>query len=149
MEWVFLFQYYMNKLVLLILVFVFVACNNEAPSVAAVQNRTDGLDLSATDSIELYHYADPKDQKKFYKKFITDTGFIQQVIKNLQEAGIEKTSCENDFKMFLYRNGEVYKTIYAATPDSCRYYAYIIDGITYFKPLDDSAVRMLKGQLPH
>jgi hypothetical protein len=140
----------MSRLFFVLVIIAFVACNDQAATNSTnVQALSDKLDLSVTDSIELYHYDDPTNQKKFYRKYITDSQFIKQVIQDVQAASIQKTPCENDFKMFLYKNGEVYKTIYIATPDSCRYYAYIIDGVTYFKPLSDSAVKMLKSQLAH
>jgi hypothetical protein len=132
---------------------IMAACNSGAKS--RKEQPTDSLaiaspeliDLTETDSIELYHYADPANQKAFYRTFIQDTLFIQQIRHYVTNAPVQKSPCANEFKLFFYRNGEVFKTIYAATADTCRYFAYVINGKTIFTDLNDSAMALLKGQL--
>ena len=131
------------------------ACNSETKSEnqpssgAAVAGSADHLDLSKTDSVELYHYSDPADQKAFYRTFIKDSQFIQHIGRYIQYKTVNKAPCANDFKLFFYKNGEVYKTIYAATADTCRYFAYVINGEAFFATLNDSAMVLLQKQLDH
>lgn len=132
---------------------VLLACNSGANSEKEHTTDTtavmppDYVDLSKTDSIELLHYPDPGNQKVYDRSFIKDSTLIKQIGNYILDTPVQKNPCANDFKLFLFRNGEVYKTIYAATSDTCRYLAYIINGVTYFTNLNDSALVLLKGQL--
>ena len=109
----------------------------------------DQLDLSKTDSIELLHYPDPGNQRIYDRSFIKDSIVIKQIGNFILDTPVQKSPCANDFKLFLFRNGEVYKTIYAATSDTCRYLAYVINGVTHFATLNDSAMVLLKRQVKH
>jgi hypothetical protein len=110
---------------------------------------TDRIDFSGTDSIELYHYANPANQREFYRTFIRDSGFIQQITNDIMDTTIQKAPCANDFKLYLFKNGAVYKTIYAATSDTCGYLAYVINGVTYFTHLNDTAKALLNSHVKH
>ncbi|THU41417.1 hypothetical protein FAM09_04725 [Niastella caeni] len=136
------------------LVFI-VACNSQvknekeqgADPVAVTS--PDRIDVSKTDSIELLYYPDPANQRVYDRMFIKDSIVIRLISNYILDTPAQKNACANDFKLFLFRNGEVYKTIYAATADSCRYFAYVINGVTHFTNLDDSARVLLKRQLKH
>jgi hypothetical protein len=134
------------------------ACNSGTPgekekaidSTAAVSVApADQLDLSKTDSIELLHFPDAANQKLYSHTIIKDTAFIRQITNNVLDTPAQKNPCDNDLKLFLFKNGDVYKTIYAATSDSCRYFAYVINGVTHFTNLNDSAVVLLKKHIKH
>ncbi|WP_207511860.1 hypothetical protein [Longitalea luteola] len=131
-----------------------VACNagadGEKKPAAADTTHTappPRIDLSKTDSIELLHFADPANLKIYSRSLITDTHFIEQIRRNVEVMPVTHGVCGNDFKLFFFRNGEVYKTIYAATADTCRYFAYVINGETFFTNMNDSARAMLKAQV--
>jgi hypothetical protein len=106
-------------------------------------------DLSKTDSIELLHFPDPGDQKVYNNTMIKDTAFIRHITGYVLDIPAKKNPCANDFKLYLFRNGDVYKTIYAATSDTCRYFAYVINGVTHFTNLNDSAISLLKKYVKH
>ncbi len=116
-----------------------------ADSTAVAATATADLpDLSKTDSIELLHFPDPTNQKVYQNVIVKDTAFISQITSLVLAAPVTKSPCANDYKLFLFSNGDVYKTIYAATSDSCRYLAYVINGVTHFTGLNDSAIALLK-----
>lgn len=125
--------------------------NNEKKPAAITDATTaanaESIDLSNTDSVELLHFNDPANQRIYSRSVINDTHFIQQVIRNVQNTPVQHASCSNDFKLFFFRNGDVYKTIYAATADTCRYFAYVINGQTFFTDMNDSALALLKAQV--
>ena len=104
----------------------------------------DQPDLSKTDSIELVYFPDAANQKVYHNSIIKDTAFISQITSYVLATPVQKSACANDYKLFLFRDGDVYKTIYAATGDSCRYLAYVINGVTHFTGLNDSAIALLK-----
>lgn len=129
------------------------ACNSGAPrekektagSTAVTTAAPAGqFDLSKTDSIELLHFPDPGNQKVYNNTMIKDTTFIRDITGYVLDTLARKNPCANDFKLYLFRNGDVYKTIYAATGDTCRYFAYVINGVTHFTNLNDSAITILK-----
>jgi hypothetical protein len=129
------------------------ACNSDAAgeqekaadSTAVTTAFTvDKPDLSKTDSIELLHFPDPLNQKVYNNTIIKDTAFVSRITGYALATPVTKNPCANDYKLFLFRNGDVYRTIYAATSDSCRYLAYVINGVTYFTGLNDSAIALLK-----
>lgn len=105
------------------------------------------IDLSNTDSVELLYFTDPANQKIYSRSVLKDTGFIEQISRNIQSLPVQHATCGNDFKLFYYRNGEVYKTVYGATADTCRYFAYIINGQTFFTDMNDSSLALLKAQV--
>jgi hypothetical protein len=119
------------------------AADSTASATAAPADQP-GPDLSKTDSIELLYFPDAANQKVYNNTIIKDTAFISQITSYVMAAPVQKSPCANDYKLFLFRNGEVYKTIYAATGDSCRYFAYVINGVTHFTGLNDSAMALLK-----
>jgi hypothetical protein len=108
---------------------------------------SENIDLSNTDSVELLHFNDPANQRIYSRSLIKDTHFIQLISRNVQNQPVQHAACGNDFKLFFFRNGEVYKTIYASTADTCRYFAYIINGQTFFADMNDSALALLNAQV--
>ncbi|OQP46594.1 hypothetical protein [Niastella populi] len=118
----------------------------KAPDSTAVTANTvaEKPGLSKTDSIELLHFPDPTNQKVYQNVIIKDTAFISQLTSSALAAPVTKNPCAHDYKLYLFRNGDVYKTIYAATSDSCRYLAYVINGVTHFTGLNDSTLALLK-----
>lgn len=103
--------------------------------------------FAATDSIELLHYDDPKNQKEYSRHIVTDPAIISAITSSLQAPEVVKSPCGNDFRLYLFRKGEVFKTVYAATGDSCKYLAYVINGVNYYLPLTDTVSALLKRNI--
>lgn len=118
--------------------------NAETKVVAASQNETHYIDFTQTDSIQLYYYPQSKNQKEFKTYLIKDTSFVKSITDNLALPTVEKNACEHPAKMYLYKNGNVYKTAYAALNDSCQYLAYIVNGEPLFVPLNKEVENRLK-----
>ncbi len=112
---------------------------NESGYIQEASAAVAGFDFSQTDSMEVYYFPDEKNQKVFIRHLVSDTLALNSFISFLENPETDTKSCDNDYKMFLYRNGAVYKTVYAATSDSCNYLAYVVNGVSYFMPLTDSA----------
>jgi hypothetical protein len=137
---------------------ILIACNSgtsvendkvtNTTTVTAVA-AADHPDLSKTDSIELLQFPDPANQRVYNNTIIKDTAFIRQITNSVLDTPAQKNPCANDYKLFLFKNGDVYKTVYAATSDSCRYFAYLINGVTHFTNLNDSAIALLKKHVKH
>lgn len=134
---------------------IMTACNSgasnkkdKAADSAAVSSvaPAEQFDISKTDSIELLHFPDANNQKVYNNKIVKDTAFISQITNYVLATPVQKKPCANDYKLYLFRNGDVYKTIYASISDSCRYFAYVINGVTHFTNLNDSAIALLKKQ---
>ncbi len=51
---------------------------------------------------------------------------------------IEKKECPHRIKMYLFKNGDVYKTVYASVEDSCSYLAYAVNSKPFYVALSDS-----------
>lgn len=127
------------------------SCSNEPENNSSLASTTEnervtsqpGLNLSGTDSIELYFYKDPGKKKEYTKLMVRDVSAITAFVNNLEKETMQRNECPHDSKVFLFRNGEVYKTIYVATSDTCRYLAYAVHARQYFVPLDDSVSQLL------
>ena len=139
------------KNISLILLLIVAACNNTVnntkkkevhdDSSSAFVNNSTGF--ANTDSIEVYFYADPANQKEFTRLFVTDKASISVFAENLDHQPAEINECPHDSKMFLYRNGEVYKTVYISTADTCRYLAYAINANPQFVRINDSLYNLM------
>ncbi len=102
------------------------------------------FDLENADSIEVYFYKDPTKQNQFTRLFVTDTVSLGVLVENLNNQPDSMKECPHDGKIFFYRGADVFKTIYIATADSCRYFAYAINANKYFVPIDDSAFKLIQ-----
>ncbi|RPD48202.1 hypothetical protein [Paracnuella aquatica] len=140
----------MHKLFISIaLIGLFTACKNAShpeQSIGAdtTKNATaTALQLDGVDRIELFFYPDPADRKNFQQLDVTDTAIIHALTRNVEQEPITQTECPHDVKMFLVRNGEVFKTVYGATADSCNYLAYAINSKPFYTRLDKDAKTLL------
>lgn len=137
-------------LFLLISCIAFFACNNNNEGNANIANASTAMakptpTIATPDSIELYYYPRPQNQKEFETFWIKDTTFINALAAELILPAVERNACPHQVKMYLYKRGEVYKTIYAAVEDSCHYLAYAVNGRPYFIPFNNAFKNMLNG----
>ena len=98
-------------------------------------------DFRTIDSVELYNYPDPKNQRQFSNANSADPRLIELLKSSLRKPSIEKTECIHYRKMYLFRNKEVFKTMYIS--DSCNYLAYAMNGKQVFKPLDQELKQLI------
>ena len=97
------------------------------------------------DSVEFYYYRHPHNQKEKETFLIKDSIFVKALVSNHQLKAIEKKECPHRIKMYLFKNGDVYKTVYASVEDSCNYLAYALNGKPFYVALSDS----FKSELQH
>lgn len=115
------------------------ACNTKPTAnmvMGESKNATTKINFSITDSVELNFYKQSGNQKEKQTFLIKDTTFINTLIQNLSVPIVDKNECSHNLKMYLFNNGEVYKTIYVALGDSCQYLAYALNSTSYFVPLN-------------
>ena len=128
-----------KRLFFLLIVGMFLnACNNKSnikKEFVENENVTPEVNFAATDSVELNFYKPSKNQKEKQTFIIKDTAFINALAKNLNARPIETNECSHTIKLYLFNNGDVYKTIYVALGDSCQYLAYAVNSKSYFVPL--------------
>ena len=74
------------------------------------------------DSLELIFYPDPQNKRIFSSIIVHDTLFINSLKNNLKQSSFAAAECDHLFKLYLFGNGNVYKTIYLS--DSCNYLAF-------------------------
>lgn len=125
------------------------ACQNDSNTqqVDAADTTTNAaatpLQLDSVDRIELFFYSDPKDRSTVQQREVVDTAIIAAFKQNLQQETTTQTECPHDVKMFLVRNGDVFKTIYGATAGSCHYLAYAINGKPFYTKLHQRSKAIL------
>ena len=131
----------------------FYACNNgneENTILANASATTTDVQIptiAAPDSVEFYYYPQPQNQKGFETFIVKDTVFINALTMQLVLPAISRSECPHNMKMYLYKNGEVYKTIYAALEDSGSYLAYAVNGQPYFIPMNNAFKKVLGSMI--
>lgn len=147
----------MKQLFFILLITFIAACNNNAINPENAGTQADSIivsgsgqpDFNATDSIEIYFYKDPANQKEFTRSFVADPSEIAVLVQSLGRVDTTIKECPHNGKMFFYSKGDVFKTVYLSTTDTCRYFAYAINARPYFSPMSDTAYRQistLKGR---
>ncbi len=129
------------------------ACNNSNNQQRAkeetnmVNNKLTNL-FTQIDSVEFYYYSKPQNQKENETFLIRDTLFINALASNLQLQTTEKKECGHFIKMYLFKKGDVYKTVYASVGGSCNYLAYAVNGKPFYAELSDSFKSEMQRLIP-
>lgn len=146
-----------NKLCVTILiasVAILASCNNNngkpgsagKHDTAAIKVETE--QVAFPDSTELYFYKDPNDLKTNYKQaFNADSAFRSSIMQEINGQPLAQSlECLFDAKIYLFKNGEPYKTVYAAykTKD-CQYLCYVKDGHKVFFPINPAIIQVLQA----
>ena len=127
------------------LTIVLLACQDapaEQPSVqetkmAAADSVLIPKKLMETDSIQLVYYPEPGNQKYHREQAITDTVVIKEMMHNFNNAALTATDCVMDTRLFCFdKDGNLIKTVYAATKGNCTFIAYTGNGgVNYYYPI--------------
>ena len=119
------------KLHLPLLVGLLSACSNGVDNKkttgkdTAIHQEVNAINWHETDSVEFIFYPDPKKQKEYKHLFIRDSIFLKTLAGNLESATVPSKQCAHNSKFYLFKNGEVFKTVYVS--DSCNYLAYAVN----------------------
>lgn len=127
----------MKYLFYLILLFLFIACNNsntknsltDSASFSNAALITDFPLLNEIDSIDIHFFPNINDLKIYKrigvsKKELIDSLLVQQ----LNNSSIPQKNCEFDIKYFCFSKKNFIKTIYVATLQHCNYIGYVKSG---------------------
>lgn len=117
--------------------------SNTAAVVNSDSVTTASRPFAMPDSIEIYFYPKPKKKQWYYSTFIKDGNQLRTLMNNVFDKPGIKTECVHDSKMYLYKKGEVYKTVYIATADTCTYFAYAINSQQHFIHMKPDAASLL------
>ena len=117
---------------LLTLAVLFTSCSNE-------KSRT-GLDLMPemvhTDSVQIIYFKTPEDPRYFTYTSVNDADFIGPLVKDVTAETIPENNCMKEGKIYCYKNGEIFNTIFFAyLDDACPILRYIKNGNLYYFPM--------------
>lgn len=142
----------MRHLFSILLMISLFSCTNtgdkeSVPSTDTLQVDMHRLpELKTVDSIDMHFFADINDQKLYTRFGLNDTSAIHLfTLTEINNAFVNKTSCEYDTKFFCFSKGQIVKTLYvAAANDSCHFIGFIKSGaITVKAALSDSAAALV------
>lgn len=128
----------MIKNIVTTLMFVSILACKEGPEQAS-RIKSDVVNTPRNkmiDSVELYIFPDPTDQKHFVRHATADTALIHLLVQNLHSPSIVASPCGHYKKLYLFQKHEVFKTIYIS--DTCGYIAYANNSSQVYKKLDNS-----------
>lgn len=116
-------------------------------SADTVKSAESNIDFTRIDSVEFIYLKtiNPQNQTKSF--YIKDTTFINTLKTNLVVDGKPTEECTHEVKLYLYKNGSVYKTAYAALNKACNYLAYAVNGKPVFMPLSPTLQQLLRAHL--
>jgi len=140
----------MKYILILVFVVIFSGCSNQTQtksSGALVSDSTVAtpptttINFQETDSVEFIYYPNPTNQREYQNFFIRDKKIIDQLIANVSLPTTSKDACVHNAKLYLFNNGEVFKTIYYS--DSCKYLAYAVNSNQNFVSLNNESYLIL------
>jgi len=96
-------------------------------------------DLEQTDSVEVIYFRSPDSVRYFTYLALTDKKFIGSLIKNLQQDTVPEFSCLKEGKIYLFKKGEIFNTVFFGYIDSdCSFLRFIKNGKLYCYSLQPS-----------
>lgn len=120
--------------------------SNDAKKQDAVAAKIETDQIAFPDSTELYFYKNPEDLKKYKQSFQADSSFRTNLTQEINGKPLTQTfDCVFDSKIYLFKNGEPYKTVYAAYKKAdCQYLCYVKDGHKIFFPINENIIKVLQ-----
>lgn len=116
-----------------IISFATVSCKSKPAVVTGEQLMPD---MKHTDSIELIYFKEPENQRWYTYIALTDKAFIQALVNDVSGPVQEENQCPKDGKIYCFRNGNIFNTIFFGYPDEkCNFLRYIKNGKLYYFPL--------------
>ena len=105
-------------------------------SCSSDKSRT-GLDLMPemidTDSVQVIYFKAPEDPRYFTYTSVNDADFIQALVKDVTAEAIPENPCMKEGKIYCYKNGDIFNTIFFAyLDDKCSILRYIKNGNLYY-----------------
>lgn len=111
-----------------------ISCQDQNSEIKKLDNHLAKLALA--DSIELRLIIDVEYPDKDDIAIIKSTEVIEQLAAAVRAKTTSVKDCQPDGKMYFFHQGEVFRTIYFSMEESCRAFAFIINGRKYFVPME-------------
>ena len=101
------------------------------------EKNTTGLDLMPemveTDSIQIIYFKSPDEPRYFTYTAVSDLGFIKSLVGDITAETISENPCMKEGKIYCYKKGEIFNTIFFAyIDDECSFLRYIKNGNLYY-----------------
>jgi len=101
--------------------------------------------MQQTDSLELIFFKEPENQRFFTYHPTTDKELIAALVKDVSGPVQPENSCMKEGKIYCFKKGEIFHTIYFAYLDpSCKFLRYIKNGNLYYFPLSEALQQKLE-----
>ena len=131
------------------IIFVFIAAFIGVTA-CSEKKQVTGLDLypemQETDSLDLIFFKSPDNQRFFTYTTSTDKGLINALVSDVSGPVQPENPCLKEGKIYCYKKGEIFNTIYFAYLDNnCRFLRYIKNGNLYYFPISETVQEKLAG----
>jgi hypothetical protein len=101
-------------------------------------------EVSETDSVEVIFFKDPENQRFFTYLRVTDKKFIYDLVTDLSDEVQPENSCIKEGKIYCFKNGQIFNTVYFAYTDTkCSFLRYIKNGNLYCFPISEKTKKKL------
>lgn len=120
----------------------FSACTNER----TITGHELMPEMALTDSVQIIYFKSPDEQRFFTYANATDKLFIQAFINDLLATTTQEKSCLKEGKIYCYKNGEIFNTVFFAYLDKdCVVLRYIKNGNLFYFEMSDGVKRHLQN----
>lgn len=124
-----------------VIIIAVVACKSKPAVVTGEQLMPD---MKLTDSVELIYFKQPENQRWYTYLPLTDKSFIDALVNDVSGPVQAETQCPKDGKIYCFKNGQVFNTIFFGYPDDkCNFLRYIKNGVVYHFPLSATVKKKL------
>ena len=90
------------------------------------------------DSVQIIYFKSPDDPRYFTYASTNDAVFIRALINDVTAETQAENPCKKEGKIYCYRKGEVFNTIFFAYVDrECTFLRYIKNGNLYYFKMSD------------
>ncbi len=125
----------MNRslLMMILILFTLISC----------RDTTDQLfleEIKRADSIELRVITDHDRPDADKIHLLKGQDNIRILAAAINGSSIDPVSCDPEGKMYFFRNGTVFRTVYYSTRSNCRYFSFIADGKAYYTRMREDVV---------
>jgi hypothetical protein len=121
-------------------VLFFTACTDEPKGANAVISE-----LRQADSVDIVYYDVPGNNANFKFTSLADSSLIQTLVDDISRESITGKECLKDGKIYCYKKGNVFNTIYFSFNDEgCRQLSYIHNAALHVFPMSNELHKSLR-----
>lgn len=106
-------------------------------------------EMLQTDSVQIIYFKSPDQPRYFTYIAVNDRSFINALIKDVTDETQIENPCIKEGKIYCYKNGEIFNTIFFAYLDNnCTFLRYIKNGNLYYFKMSDEVKNQLQQYKP-